>query len=435
MPQKYRFGALYSLIALSTIPFFLFVKVPESFALSSENTLNITRYFGSVLGYIGVALLLWMYVLGTRSMSALFFDDVPHVNKVHSWLGKYGILLVFAHPILTTIAYSKSLLTYSFSLSVATSYEKHVTLGRLALFSLIIIWVTSVLIRSKIAYRPWKYIHYLAYIALPLSFLHVPEIGSSYSQTFVQFYWLSFIVIFFIFSALRLRHFFGFGKVHYTIVDTTQYNELVRCIILRPANKAITVRNGQYIYIQPSLLSEEHPFTVLNHLPNGDLAVAYKTFGNFTKKLNNLGVGESVLVDGPYGTFTNKLNINPSTPSVFIAGGIGITPFAKHILEGQQKDSWLFYANQSPEGAVLRNSFKTALEQRYIDIFSVDKTTTDSNVEHGYVSPSIFGKYLKNPRAYQYFICGPEGMMDTSHASLLKMGVPNSQIHIEKFSF
>jgi hypothetical protein len=54
---------------------------------------------------MGIVLLLWMYILGTKSVMGLVFRDLAPVLKIHKWIGKYGTLAIFLHPVLITFSY------------------------------------------------------------------------------------------------------------------------------------------------------------------------------------------------------------------------------------------------------------------------------------------------------------------------------------------
>jgi 3-phenylpropionate/trans-cinnamate dioxygenase ferredoxin reductase subunit len=425
------------LIVLTTLPFVFIVKHPASWAISAENAPSLAHYLSSVLGYIGIGLLLWMYILGTRSIVGLYFRDLSWTLKIHKWLGTYGVLFVFLHPFLSAYVYGENLLTYWIAPRLSGEFQQHVTYGRIGFLALLIVWVTSALIREKISYRPWKYIHYLSYIALPLGILHVREIGVSQGLAWVDFYFYSFIVVYLVITALRARHLVGFGKVDFEIAEHKQLSDDVHLIKLVHPQKRIAIRTGQYVYLQRSLLSEEHPFSVIDFdNETGEISVAYKVFGSFTKKLALMTAGEHVLIDGPYGVFTEEIIVDTETPAVFMAGGIGITPFVKHVMNRRQKENtWVFYSNRYQRTAMFRAYLKQLLGSRYVDVLSKESTPGRQNDERGYVSKEIISKYISDPLACRYFICGPEAMMETSKHALLELGVPSTQIHLEEFSF
>jgi predicted ferric reductase len=79
--------------------------------------------------------------------------------------------------------------------------------------------------------------------------------------------------------------------------------------------------------------SEEHPFTVASAPSEREIAFCAKAVGDFTAALSRVVPGAPVAVTGPYGVFT--LDRAPSdAPLVFVAGGIGITPFLSMASQG-----------------------------------------------------------------------------------------------------
>mgnify|MGYP000356005588 CR=1 FL=1 len=307
------------------------------------------------------------------------------------------------------------------------------TYGRIALYSMLVSWGTSALVRSKIKYRPWKYIHYLSYPTLLFALLHVPDVGGSYNYRGIQFFWWMFIVVSILGVVLRARHLIGFGKLSYEVVSNVALTSERWLIRLRPQGKAITVRPGQYIYLQPRLTREEHPFSVLDYNDtSGELVVGYKVFGAFTRKLTKRASGDYVLVDGPYGVFTSELDQEQQEP-VFIAGGIGITPFVRRARDSDK--ALLIYANQTASTAVLRDTLKNALGERMVEVYSHEQGEARPGIEYGFLTADIIRRYVTNPSTRHFYICGPKIMMKIARNTLTGLGVPESQIHMEEFSF
>lgn len=437
MSENAKHKAVYAAIALTTLPFFLMVSFPK-WGLDTTSLRSTASYLASSFGYIGVALIIWELILGTRSISGLFFKDLVSKLKLHKTLGTYGVVFVFLHPLLVIYSYGESFL-YAANPNLNSHFEQHVTFGRVALILMFVIWVTSALIRGKIAYRPWKYIHYLSYPILLLVLLHAPAVGTSFSNRYVQLFWYNYVGIAIICSALRIRHLFGLGKVRFEVVAKRKVTPEVTLLKLKPLQKKLTVALGQYIYFQPTLLSEEHPFTVLDHSENdGTIMIAFKHFGSFTNKLKNINAGERVYIDGPYGTFTSQRLANPRKPVVYIAGGIGITPFVQQSLQSSPESQFMFYANQTRHAAAFRDILKNHLRHRFVDIFSSEPPKHKSKeraVEYGFIDDNIIKRYLEHPHKYQYFICGPVGMIQAAREALLRLDVPHEHIHSEEFGF
>ncbi len=184
-------------------------------------------------------------------------------------------------------------------------------------------------------------------------------------------------------------------------------------------------------------MGEEHPFSVLDFdKSTGQILITFKVFGKFTTKLAGTKTGEILLADGPYGNFTNETYDLGNSPRVFIAGGIGITPFVRHILDKNAPETHLFYANQTSQTASYRSTLKNSLGRRYVDIFSRQEVShNNKNIESGHINKNMLEKYINQPQKYNYFICGPKEMINTTESSLKLLGVPSSQIHSEKFEF
>jgi len=81
-----------------------------------------------------------------------------------------------------------------------------------------------------------------------------------------------------------------------------------------------------------------------------NICFTIKNTGRFTKTTLNLKAGEEVIVDGPFGIFALKDN---GKDSVFIAGGVGITPFFSMIKDNlfkeKKRDILLIYGSKTKE--------------------------------------------------------------------------------------
>lgn len=422
---------LYVCILLTTLPLIFAVPTPQGITPLSQAYIS---FFSSVTGYIGISLLIWQLILGTRAISGLFFDNLTDKIQLHKFLGKYGVLLIFLHPLLILMQYREKL-WYLFTPNLSSEYERHVTFGRIAFGGLLIVWISSALLRSKIAYRPWKLLHYLSYPILVLALLHVPEIGSSYKEKLVSFYWFIFVGVTILCFILRARHLFSFGKVRYIIAGKNELVNGVWVLRLNPESQALDIQNGQYIYVQPRLYHEEHPFTVLDHSrKTGEIVIAFKVFGAFSKKLSKLNIGSAVYIDGPYGTFTRELTIQPNLSCVFIAGGIGITPFMKHIMSRSANTQRLIYANKSKTTAVFEEILQPYLLDHYSAVYSHGPAVNSWEFS-GRISEHIIKKQVPNLNSQHFFICGPKAFMHHTSNLLKKLGVHKNNIHTEEFGF
>ena len=138
----------------------------------------------------------------------------------------------------------------------------------------------------------------------------------------------------------------------YRIWRKHKSSNLDLCKSLKRNKNTIIKRNpGQFAFFRfksKAVGFEEHPFTISSETQTIFMSITVKKSGDYTAQLSNIIVGDSLYFDGPYGVFSP---IDNGSNYVFIAGGIGITPFIS-ILK-----SFSFLqktAVKSPEG-VLRD--------------------------------------------------------------------------------
>ncbi len=435
MTENNKRRVLIVAIIVSLIPAVLLVKYP-----SLVSTKNIAVFVSAVAGYIGMVVLLWSYILGAKSVMGLVFRDLAPVLSIHKWLGKYGTLAIFLHPLLIVYGYGESLL-YAVQPLTSSRFESHVTLGRISLLIVAIIWLSSVVLRSRIKFRPWRYIHLLGYISLPFAFLHIPDVGTQFmSNTAVKGYFFALLIVFIVFTLIRLRGLLNIDKFSYQIVTQRQLvtdEPSVWLVQLRPMQDWIVPAKGQYIYLKDGFVSESHPFSVLDYdKTTGDITIAYRTFGRFTKELSTKPDGTTLQVGGPYGEFTREVNNEERTPIVFVAGGIGVTPMVQHLFEQDtDREQWLFYVNRTKDSAMIVPELRQVLGNRLVTTYSRQMDGLEPSDEQGHLHADIFRKHLGEPTKYQYYLCGSDDMMQSTVKELMSLGVPSSAIRREAFAW
>ena len=432
MSEKAKRIYLYSVMAMTLVPA-LFLVSWTNIANLNDAVLEIS----AVLGYIGIVFMLHMSLIGTRTVATIFFDDEATLLRVHTWLGKYGTLLIFLHPIFITIGFGESWL-YSLIPNISSSYEFNVTLGRIAIYGLLIVWVSSAILRSRMSYRVWRYLHYLSYAIIPFALLHIP-IGSIYAESApARLYFWMVAIGFMIFLLLKLRDILMVDRTKYTVENLRQVSEHVYFIEMTPSdpNDYCTPQLGQYVYARLGFLSESHPFSVaLYNSKTHKLSLAFKVYGRFTRAFAALKTGDFVWLTSPTGVFMRQLDaVNARPAPVFIAGGIGIVPFIGRIMNRSEPDAQLIYANQAPKDAVFEHQLASALEDRMISVYS-RSTEQENTAEHGHVTAAVISRHIKNVTQHEYYICGPAPMMSFVAGQLHELGVEQSQIHQEDFTF
>lgn len=439
--MKDRKIILYILIIASYIP----VVVAPIIALSN-NYFDFQSDFllitGSILGVSGFIMLFWQYVLGNKSIVRFFTPDFISLNSLHKNLGIYGFFAILLHPLVVFFYYLINLGISIINLNFATKFDLHVKIGTFAFTWLFLTWILNTFLKKKLAYRYWKRIHLLYYFLLPIVYIHADDIGVLSGSTFIGLYIKFLSGLFGLIFIYRILLQLGFFKKKYILVSSKRVTHDVVQLDLKPKDGAIVPLEGQFITLQKELLGETHPFTVAAFDENSQtITIAAKNSGKFSSELALVKPGTEVLLDGPYGVFTREAFKPEVDKIVLIAGGIGITPFLRlvqYISDNPQKfkEAYLFYGNKTVEDIAYGNELSQIAGATNLKLVNVlSQQSGLANYESGYINSDLIRKYIKSDiKDYEHFICGPQVMMDTIRADLIKQYVSIKHIHSEEFS-
>lgn len=161
----------------------------------------------------------------------------------------------------------------------------------------------------------------------------------------------------------------------------------------------------------------------------------------FKRALERLEAGRALQISKPGGDFT--LRPAGGQTSVFIAGGIGVTPFRSMIVEaaqqGMREDILLLYSNRRPEDAAFLQELQQIEEQ--IDKLRLVATITQPEIariswtgETGRISEAMLKKVLPAIHAALYYIAGPSAMVTAMEEMLRQAGIKDSDVIAEEFS-
>lgn len=160
-----------------------------------------------------------------------------------------------------------------------------------------------------------------------------------------------------------------------------------------------------------------------------------RDISSFKKQLLALPVGGSVTVSQLSGDFV--LPKDPTKKLVFIAGGIGITPFRSMVawlLATQQKrDIVLIYACNAPEDFAYLDLFRKAETSGVRLLLLVKDAPPGWKGNIGYLTPDLLTKEVPDYDDRRFFISGPGGMVSAYQHMLKKLGISRSQIMTDYF--
>jgi predicted ferric reductase len=166
--------------------------------------------------------------------------------------------------------------------------------------------------------------------------------------------------------------------------------------------------------------------------------MSVRELGDFTSDIGKVPVGRRVYIDGPYGAFTTG---HPADMHVLVAGGVGITPMMSMIRTlADQRDKRpvvLLYGSKDWDAITFREELEALKARLDLRVVHVLENPPDGwTGERGFITADVLRRHLPPPYAdHEYFICGPDVMMDAIEAALGNLGVPISKYHSERYSF
>lgn len=161
----------------------------------------------------------------------------------------------------------------------------------------------------------------------------------------------------------------------------------------------------------------------------------------FKRVLKALPLGTEITLGGPFGSFT--LHGDSSRPAVFMAGGIGITPFRSMICHasksGLPRRLQLFYSNRRPEDAAFLKELQgiehTNTQFKCVGIMSqMEKSNRKWTGKTGLIDKQMLLESLSNLKGSIFYVAGPPAMVSAIGLALTDLGIGDDDIRSEEFA-
>lgn len=210
-----------------------------------------------------------------------------------------------------------------------------------------------------------------------------------------------------------------------------------------------TFKAGQAIdvsLIDPPEMDAKGPrraFSIVSAPHEDHLLIATRARDSaFKRILGSTPIGGRVQVEGPFGSLT--LQSNRSRPAIFLAGGIGITPFMSILRDATHKRLpqviTLLYSNRRPEDASFLQELQQ-LERDFRGSFKLRATMTDppgAGQEwrglSGMIDADLIRSVIVKPSRPIFYVVGPPAMVAGMRQLLNGMGISDDDIRSEDFS-
>lgn len=285
-------------------------------------------------------------------------------------------------------------------------------------------------------YERWRALHRTAGLFLAAGFVHglldatafppVPVLRWSY----VAIGGIG--LVFYVYRELLAHHLLSLHD--YQVGTVTPLGEGLVELALRPIGRHMQFMPGQFamVYLEAKDGWHRHPFTIANSPREGVLRITVKALGDYTARMPELvHPGMPAVVGGPHGRFNH---IKGTAHQVWIAGGVGITPFLSWLRDLDHTPTTkrvdFFYTHSGPD-VPFRGEIEAivgrhpTVRAHVLDTSSGGRLTTDQ----------ILAATSADPRELSVFLCGPEGLVRAFQNSLRSAGVRSRHIHREYFDW
>jgi predicted ferric reductase len=388
--------------------------------------LGFWRSVAIVSGWAGCGLLVASLLLMIREARlAAWLGGLESMYRWHHRLGVSAYLVLLVHPLALAAAGWAESPALAWAMLAPWQQGWPVWLGWAALLCLMT--GLALALSPAMPYARWRGLHNLLALAIVLSLGHLLLLGLDYLLLWSPLLALTFILWRF------LRADFGLAAHPYIVARVDHPSAEVVEVGLQPLARPLAAHSGQFVlaaFLDGSGFhgcGEYHPYTISGIAPGGEIALGIKALGDCTSHLQAIVPGVAVRIEGPFGDF---LGDPPAGPQLWLAGGIGITPFLGVLRSGPLRyPARLVYLHRNDTDAAFRDelaALATAEPRLALHVVACGDRLPDLAA----VLPAATAL-----AGHDCYVCGPPGLLTAAVRILQQRGVRLAHIHFEHFDF
>lgn len=407
---------------LITVLCWLLVKPLHPISLMRHFSLLVAAF--SFLGFSYVNFISTRHPLLDR-----LFDGLDKAYSHHKRLSIISIVLVIVH--IALIAMDTGLVI---SRGVINEKDSFGMIGWPS-FALFIVLFLVALLAKKMNYETWKTIHKFIFLPYLVGLLHYYKCSDYAVLSFSPFsIWLNLINLIgvvsaiysiFIYERTAFPYRYKISQIKSAAKDTIE-------ITGNTAGKYLKFNPGQFTFLKipdKSIKFPSHPFTISQAPQKGEIQFTIKNLGDHTARLvNKVKIGDEFAVTEPHGMFNYY---NGSIRQIWIAGGIGITPFRSFYQAGipEKFSIDFFYAYNNKEEGPYLEEIKALNQGGNLRIYLIDCT------EKGFLTVETIKKYVNMENPVDIYFCGPKPMRKSLSEGFKKSDLNILNFYYEEFHF
>lgn len=411
-------------------------------SLPAHTTADQLNAAGRVAALLGTYLVLWQLLLMSRIPRLEVAFGMERLAVLHRWNGYLAIGLLLAHAVLTTLAYQLAARTDVIAqlIDFIRTYDGLLTAMVSMALLLAVVAISIVIVRRKLAYQTWYFVHLYTYIAIALAFSHELAAGADFigSRLFTVYWCLLYVVV--IAALVGCRVMLPLVRFsHHRFRVQRVVREAPNVVSVYVAGRdlgSFKVHPGQFLlwrFLDRRRWWEAHPFSI-SRAPDGrSLRLTAKSSGDFTAKMFGVRPGTPVLIEGPFGDFTSEQCALPK--ALLVGGGIGITPVRAlaEELSSSGVDVLLLHRCRGDRDVVFGAELHAQAAATGLRFWHLTNRDAPGGSGRNWFRPEVLHQLVPDVRDREVFVCGPKGMTRDVLSALRRLAVPREQVHTEAF--
>ncbi|HEX4401077.1 MAG TPA: oxidoreductase, partial [Galbitalea sp.] len=291
----------------------------------------------------------------------------------------------------------------------------------------------------------WHVIHLLSYVAVAFAIPHQFSEGGVLAAGFSRYYWIalyvlalgSILVFRFLTPLVRSqRHDVRVSGIEVVGPDVVSVHLSGRNL------EALGSAGGQFFvwrFWTAKTWWHAHPISLSTAPTDRSARITVRALGTGSTELGTLPVGTRVWFEGPYGLFTDAARTSPKL--AIVAAGIGVTPI-RALLEHSRLapgEATILLRASSERQKYLWDEMESLAHDRDANFYTMigprpagvatwmSATDLSRNVSLKSAFPDLINSDL--------YICGPGPWTDLVVRDARALGLPEHQIHTERFDW
>lgn len=402
---------------------------------------------GIVCGLIGTDFVLVMIVLAARI--PIIDRTVGHDRAiaVHRSLGKPALYLLLSHGALLLVGYGLSSGVTPIAEIGAMLAIPDMPLAFIGLGLLVTVVVTSlVAVRRKFSYEGWHLVHLLSYAAVLFAVPHQLSVGGIFAGGNVErVYWITLYVLAFgsilTFRFLEpvvssLRHRMRVERVERVAPGVVSIHITGRRL------RSLESAGGQFFvwrFWTGRTWWHSHPVSLSSVTTERTARITVRDLGGGSNAISTVQPGTRVWFEGPYGMFTDAGRTAPKL--AIVVAGIGITPVRAFLEDSNllPGEATILLRASSPKETYLWTEISELAQRKGATVYTMigQRSRTgpgwmpQADADRGVTLRSIFPDLADS----DLYLCGPTPWLDLVERDARDAGIPEHQLHTERFDW